>query len=52
MRQNVVLMKDKRVACNMLYLWWHLLRELNIAVILVVDFRSRDDKDQLSHTHF
>jgi len=36
----------------MLDRWQHLLREYNIALILAVDFHSRDDKDHLSHTHF
>jgi len=52
MRWSVVLLKDKHIACNMLNRWQHLLREQNIAVILAVDLHSRDDKDQLSHTHF
>jgi len=52
MRWSVVWLKDKRIACNMFDWWQHLLREYNIAVILAVDFHSRDDKDQLSHTHF
>ena len=34
------------------YRWQHLLRQQNIAVILAVDFHSRDDRDQLNHTHF
>ena len=52
MRRSVVLLKDKRIACNMLDRWQHLLREYNIAVIMAVDFHSREDKDQLSPTHF
>jgi len=36
----------------MLHCWQHLLTEWNIVVILVIDFHSSNDKDQLSHIHF
>ena len=53
MRWSVVLLKDKRIACNMLNGWQHLLRvKRRRKNLLAVDFHSRDDKDQLSHTHF
>ena len=52
MRWSIVLLKDKRIACNVLDRWQPLLRELDIAVILAVDFHSRDNKDRLIRTHF
>jgi len=36
----------------MLDRWQYLLTELDITVILAVDFHSRVDKNQLGHTHF
>jgi len=43
MRCSIALLKDKRIACNMLDRWQHLLREKDVAVILAVDFHSGVD---------
>jgi len=43
MRWSIILLKDKRIACNVLERWQHLLREKDIAVILAVDFYSAVD---------